>query len=62
MPNPTDEVKERLEQFWKRNVAFLKTIAKRQKDLDASLNARRTRFSPAVSSTGISAAACRAVG
>jgi len=48
MFNPTNEIKERLQQFKKRNLAFRKTIAKRQKELDASLNARRTRFVPAV--------------
>ena len=54
MPNPTDGSKERLDQFWKRNAAFRKTIAKRQKELDASLNARRTRFVPSSPSSGIS--------
>jgi hypothetical protein len=48
MFNPTNEIKDRLRQFRKRNLAFRKTIAKRQKELDASQNARRTRFSPAV--------------
>jgi response regulator of citrate/malate metabolism len=62
MSTPTNEVKERLEQFWKQNLAFRKTIAKRQKELDASLNVRRTRFVPASPSTGISGSACRTVG
>ena len=53
MSNPTNEVKGRLAQFDKLNLALRKTIAKQQKELDAIMTARRTRPIPAVLSKSI---------
>ncbi len=43
MPNRTNEIEERLEQFRKSDSAILKTIAKRQERLIASHNALHVR-------------------
>ncbi len=55
MSNPTIEIKGRLAQFDKSNLALRKAFAKQQKELDAIMSARRNRFIPAVSSKGVSA-------